>query len=448
MQDPHRLGAKLRGNLVGPILILAISLAGIGVSVELTKAKFLLDYQPLLAPPSGCASSPLKMSCTDALTSAASSLFGLPLSLYGVALYTLAAIIAVGLFFTPRAFFGLGRLALVILAGVSFLISCIMGLYSLAMLDAFCFLCTLLYAVSGLFLVVAIATMGWLRAWELLGEARSVLKGVFTLLYLFVLVFGFASFVYQTRAHKVDPLEGLPEHLVEIPEPPSTEIILGASEPDLIVHAFVDLSCRHCRDEFVALKRLAEAGVRGYAIQVHLHLAPPDTSSTCTPPGYPVNKPEAAKNYACRASLAVECMVAKSPQEGLLAMEDFFGFQTRPDLQGKPYFADANLRVIAKNHGFRSESLDVNPVIDCVNAQEGPQEKIQANVGYSYELIEEHFGGPFRLPLLALVPVQNGVPDYRHAMLPKVGYVDSKTLESTIVKSIQDLEDLQRKFRR
>lgn len=447
MQDTYRPRTKLRETLVGPILSLTISLAGIGVSVELTKAKFLLDYQPLLAPPTGCASSPIEMSCTDALTSAASSLFGLPLSLYGVALYTLAAIIAVGLFFTPRAFFGMGRLALVVLAGFSFLISCIMGLYSLAMLDAFCFLCTLLYAVSGLFLVVVLATMGWGRALEFLGEARSVLKGGFSLLYIFVLVFGLASFVYQVRAHKVNPLEGLQPIGREIPEPPSTRHVFGASEPDFIVHAFVDLSCTYCKDEFLELKRLAEVGVRGYAIQVHLHLAPPDTSGTCTPAGYPVNKPEAAFHHACRASLALECMAAKSPRDALLAMEDFFGFQERPDLQGKRYFVDEYLRVIAKKYNFRSETLDVNPVIDCVNTQVGHHKKIQANVRYLYELLEEHFETSFRLPLLALVPVRDGVPDYHHAVLPKVGFIDSKILKSTIVKTLEDLEDQQRKFR-
>lgn len=97
--------------IVGPAITLAASLAGPGLCIALTRLKFFIDFQTCLAPKTGCAAIS-SMECVYALQSSISTIFNLPLSVYGLGFYSLIAILSVRLMFSSEGFTGIGRIAM------------------------------------------------------------------------------------------------------------------------------------------------------------------------------------------------------------------------------------------------------------------------------------------------------------------------------------------------
>src|SRR5690606_20957486 len=90
---------------VGGLLAVAASVVGLGLGAHLTVLKFKIEFLPCIAEGNSCGVAP-GMRCDDALHSAWSMLFGLPLSVWASAFYGLTAIVALGLASRPRGFLG------------------------------------------------------------------------------------------------------------------------------------------------------------------------------------------------------------------------------------------------------------------------------------------------------------------------------------------------------
>jgi len=407
--------------LVGPGIVLVASLVGLWLCTELTSLKFVLEFQHCLAPKTGCTSIG-GMECSYALTSSASTIFGLPLTVFGFGFYTLTAILSVGLMISAKAFFGLGRISLFVLACCNLVACMFLGAYAVVLLSEMCALCAGLYAVSGVMLIATVALIE--RPWtessrrrigELGRRAARALDGIFILLYVFVAVTGGYAFSYQYAAMHADPVEGCPVFGESIPAPPPATVRIGAENPDLLILAFVDPTCGFCRGEFARLEALAKNGIGPYRVQVHFYQFPRDGGGKCAPAGLVVGNEDAELHRACWASLGVECVEELRRGEGAGMLMDLFGYQDRPD-----HFTMAQIKALAEGHDLEADDMleDVNPVVRCIEENLVVRQHIQESMLYLSKIDAERSPKKLTLPYLIVVPVsEDGVPDYERTFL-------------------------------
>lgn len=409
--DEDRRSERL---IAGPAIVLVASLVGLWLCTELTSLKFLIEYQPCLAPKSGCTAIS-DMDCSHALHSPASTVLGLPISVYGLGFYGLTSTLSLKLMFSAQAFAGMGRIALFVLACCNILVSLFLGVYSVAFLSEMCALCTGLYGVSGVMLiaVVALIERPWTRAsQDRMSEAtksvKRVLDGIFFIIYLFVCLTGICALSYQFLAVSADPDDGCVG--LPIPPPPPPSVIIGSSDPDILILAFLDPSCGRCQSEYPRLRVLADQGVEQYNVQVHIYQFPRDSAGGCSPDGLAVSNTAAEAHRACWASLAVECVEKLRPGEGAGMLKDLYRYHSY-----EKFFTKEQIRVAAEHHGVEGEEpFDRNPALACIEEDLEVRERVRQVMTYLTSIDQLLSEDKLHVPYQIIVQVVDGKPDFKH----------------------------------
>lgn len=409
-ESPRRL-------IAGPAIVLVASLVGIWLCHDLTSLKFLHQFQHCLAPKTGC-STIAGMECSYALASPISTLFGLPITVYGFGFYSLTAILSISLMISVKSFFGLSRIALFGLASCNVVVSCFLGAYAIIMLSEMCALCTGLYGVSGVILIATVALID--RPWTMASRGRlqeifkrpeRVLDGGFILAYLAVFMVGAYAISYQYKGRKANRIEGCPVVGVAIDPPPPAKVLVGSDVPDVLVFAFLDPSCPVCLEEFGRLETLVKRGAGDYRVQAHLYQFPRDGAGSCVPEGLMVSHPEAEQKRACWASLAVECVEKLKPGHGVEMLRQLFFYQQR-----RASFSKKLLDVLAQNHGLEAaDTFGTNPVIECLERDSAVLQHVRDSMAYLAKFDEEYTNDGLQVPYIIVVPVLDGEPDFKRA---------------------------------
>lgn len=177
------------------------------------------------------------VSCTDVALSGASVLLGVPLPILGLAGFVALAIAA-----QRRS------KLLLPLAGVAALASVGLLIYELVEVGAICMWCEVVHAIC--FALLALAWFGRAEA-EAKIEPRSlaIVLGPSAVIVLATALFVPAYWLTASWSSGVRRPNGVDEH---------GRPWLGAEQPDLVVHEYVDYACPHCRVATARMKmRLA-----------------------------------------------------------------------------------------------------------------------------------------------------------------------------------------------
>lgn len=255
--------------------------------------------------------------CDVTLSDSWSTLFGAPITVYSGAVYLIQCVLGLLAIVRPRVFLPLIRWPVLLLAWLGLLASAVFAARSFGALHAWCTLCTILYLISVATFVGAWAInpggpiaglrSGWRRA-DL--ETWAV-----TLAALFVL--GTTVVVQSARYQHSAVLTCLEQDYKQLP---ATTIQLASDGPaEVVAGLFIDLTCRHCRQEFTAWREL-HAEHREYLRLDLLHL-PMDT--TCGAPSID----DSSANQACYGAVALQCMVDQAPDRALEIVEAMYALQ-------------------------------------------------------------------------------------------------------------------------
>ena len=258
--------------------------------------------------------------CDITLSDSWSTLLGVPITVYSAAVYFVQGILGLLAIVRPRVFLPLIRWPVLLLAWLGVLTSAVFAVRSFGVLNAWCLLCTILYMVS-----VAVFVGAWglnpdgpirgLRA----GWRRADLE-TWAVSFAALIVLATAVVVQSARYERTD---GLSCAEIQYKALPPTSIQLASDGPtEVVAGLFIDLTCRHCRQEFKAWREL-HAQHRGYLRLDLLHL-PMD--ATC---GAPTNDNSAA-NRACYGAVALQCLVDQAPGRALEIVEEMYALQDSP----------------------------------------------------------------------------------------------------------------------
>lgn len=286
--------------------------------------------------------------CAATLHDSWSNLWGLPITVYGAALYLTAFVLAFRASSGPPA-----RWVCVPLLAVAWLIlttSAFYAFHATFRLATLCEYCALLYATAiGLFLGAALlngtrALRPFLVRPSLRVRVTSTLTalGVVTGLALHINLYRRAMAQAPLQSCKAKAAAELPEPFLRVP---------ARDKPEVVIAAFVDFSCPHCRDS-VHFWRKYQA-TRSGALELRFYHFPAD----CVGP---------TQHHACEAARVYECLSTKVNGRDFELLSELFALQDGPE----PYFSPDNLRAVAekfwvtdfdacaKQHFLNSEIVD------------------------------------------------------------------------------------------
>lgn len=299
------------------------------------------------AGPSACNVSEV-LNCDAVNTSAASELFGLPVTLYGMGLY--AGLVLVTMYNpqrTPRLFQVTGLFAIPALAFSAYLA------WESKKLGAFCAVCATIYVANAI--LMGAAWLGLRGQRRTLSEDLGGALGSTSLLtivasFLVVVVVGAGRWQQvnaplgsaETGRGAGDPaaLQALYNTPVGAVQLDGTEPVLGNPSAPYMIVEWADFGCPHCARAAEELHQL----VRAYPVQVRFKVFP--LTAACNPALEHDGGPE-----RCRAALAAEC----AHRQG--RFEDF----TRVLFKNQAYMSDADLSFMANQVG-----LDVTAWSACM----------------------------------------------------------------------------------
>lgn len=290
--------------------------------------------------PSACNISDV-LNCDVVNTSAASEMFGLPITLFGMGLYLGLALTALyRAESTPRFFQVTGLFAIASLVYSAYLA------WESSKLGVFCVVCATIYVANGLLL--------WAALKGLAGEGRKLLDELggaplstsfLTVAGTFLVVVVVGAGTWQQRTSIPGPslatggdpaavAEGL-ALLYASPQGPvtldGTEPVLGRPDAPYVVVEWADFACPHCARAAEELSQL----VREYPVQVRFKSFP--LSSTCNP-----SLQFDGGNERCRAALAAECA----------HQQDRFYDLAHLIFKNQAYLSDADLTFMANQVGL------------------------------------------------------------------------------------------------
>jgi protein-disulfide isomerase/uncharacterized membrane protein len=237
--------------------ILALALAGVGTSVELTRIHYLTHTDPSFH--SVCAVNET-VNCETVAQSPYSVFLGLPISIWGAVAFLVFAVLA-GWGLTRRRLHdgwpaGLLFAAAVVAVGVSAL----MGWISYVRIDALCLFCLTLYGLSAILLPV---TGALLRA-RRVGPVRALgadLAGLVRRPALFLALAALAAAALGAPRLLIRPWWHHPgwADLAELPHGVDEEgrHWVGASQPLVTVVEYSDYECPYCRQAHRNMRSLA-----------------------------------------------------------------------------------------------------------------------------------------------------------------------------------------------
>lgn len=411
---------------VGAGAAAVLSLAGAGVGLYLTVLKFRMTYTPCASTKGACAIG--GMSCEDALSSAWSTLFGLPISLWGTAFYVVTAMVAGGLLLRPGFLGGAARPLLLGLALFDVFVSVVYGTYAFAILKSPCPYCLSLYVISGLLLMCALfALHGAPRGlWKRLTARRQadLLDAVFAACVVFVVGAGLQSVTYQTTRRFVDADTGCAKPTSSLP---ATTILAGAAEPRAGVALFLDLTCPHCFNEFRNVGRALRGKELDIPTRVYVfHTPRAACDPDAFPEGYPKHHADAFNGGACLAAKAAECVEKLRPGSGFDMISGLFALQADPDPNGGPLFSPVRVANKAVDIGLEIDPDDPdNELFQCINTDTDALARITAHQKYAVEQ-------DYKVPTGYVFPIEAGAP-----RLDAVNHLQSDYTARAIVSIIR-----------
>jgi len=298
------------------------------------------------------------LNCDVINTSAASEMFGLPITLFGMGLYLgLGLVTLYDRKATPRIFQVTG-----LFAALSLAYSAYLGWVS-SQLGAFCVVCATIYVSNALLLWAAVK--GARAEGRALFDEAGGMFGSTSMLtvigtFLVVVVLGANSWNRTAgpagapgTASAADPADlsrwfTTPAGAVELD---GTEPVLGDPSARYTIVEWADFACPHCANASKELERV----VQEYPVKVHFKHFP--LTGECNDALSPGNMPE-----RCRAAQAVEC----AGRQGRFFDMSHLVFKN----QG--YFADRDLAHMAEQVGLDvsawSQCMDDPTVLDDVRA--------------------------------------------------------------------------------
>ncbi|MBA3548093.1 MAG: hypothetical protein H0T76_16550 [Nannocystis sp.] len=385
---------------------LVASLLGVGVGVHLTLLKFKMVYTPCLSPTGGCQVGGL--SCGAALESTMSTLFGLPISLWGSAFYLATAALTASLLVCRESFGGTAAHILLLFACLGVAISGALAAYTAFVLPSPCPFCLALYAISALLLWTA-----WtvrqprdthaLRYRELLRDRPAdAVHCAFVALLVFVCGAGIQSLAYHGMRHQVDAQVGCPKPKDPLPD---ATIKFGARNPAAIIAVFLDMSCPACRREFRMLAKTVSGQKFPVPVQLWIYHTPRQTCDLdAFPGGYRKADPEARNADACLAARAVECMEKLSAGQGFWLIGGLFALQEKID-PNTPLFTPERIADRAADRGLEIDPDDPRNVLyDCIDTDATVLNRITTHQRFAED-------EKFKVPTVAVYRAIDGAPD-------------------------------------
>jgi protein-disulfide isomerase/uncharacterized membrane protein len=253
------------------IAIAVLCLAGIGVSIELTRIHLMTHTDPEFH--SICAVSE-GVNCETVALSAFSVFAGLPVSVWGIVGYSAMLLLAlwgaIGPRLHPRWPCGL----LMTLFTLALLVAAFLGYISATRIDSLCLFCMSSYAISLALFALGIAAIrksrcGPLRA---LGADMRALLSRPWLIAVGVLVGGGGVWITQAAVDPYWQTVGWTD-LPELPRGRDSDGFhwTGAEDPELTIVEFSDYECPHCRKAHKNIRMLAAEYPKRVKL-VHRHL--------------------------------------------------------------------------------------------------------------------------------------------------------------------------------
>lgn len=411
---------------LGAASALVLSLAGIGVGAFLTVMKFRMNFTPCVSTKGACAIG--NMTCEDALASTWSTLLGLPISLWGSALYFVTAALAAGLLLRPDFLRGVARPALAALAGLSVLASVVYGTYAFAVLAARCPYCLSLYVISGLLLLSSYAVLkdSPKGQWRSLTARRQadLLDGLFVACALFIVGVGVQSVGYQAARRFVDAETGCAAPTKAMP---SAAITTGPADAKVGIALFLDLTCPHCFNEFRNVGRAVRSKELDIPTRVFVFHTPRAACDTdAFPAGYPKHHADAFNGGACLAAKAAECVEKLRPGSGFEMVAALFALQSDPDPNGGPLFSPVRVGNKATDIGLEIDPDDAdNELFNCINTDTAILKRITEHQQYAIEQ-------DYKVPMGYVFPIDDGVP-----RLDAVNHIQSDYTPRAIINIVR-----------
>lgn len=389
---------------LGAASALVLSLLGVGVGGFLTVMKFRMNFTPCVSTKGACAIG--NMTCEDALASPWSMLFGLPISLWGTALFFVTAVLAAGLLARRDFLRGVARPMLLLLAVVSAIASVVYGTYAFAVLAARCPYCLSLYIVSGLLLLSAFAVQrdAPTGQWRSLTARRQadLLDGVFVACALFIVGLGVQSVGYQAARRFVDAETGCAAPTKALP---NTTITTGPSDARVGIALFLDLTCPHCASEFKNVGRAIRSKELDVPTRVFVfHTPRAACDPDAFPAGYPKHHADAFNGGACLAARAAECAEKMQPGSGFEMVAALFALQSDPDPNGGALFNALRVGNKATDIGIEIDPDDRdNELFRCIDTDTDILKRITEHQQHAVEQ-------DYKVPMGYVFPIDNGVP--------------------------------------
>lgn len=392
-------------DVVGATATWVFGLAGLGVSGLLTILKFraanLCDDSLLTTCGVGDDNA-----CAAALTDAWSTAFGLPITVFSAALYLVAAGLAVVILVGSALARAAARRVLLLVAWVAVAVSSVLLVRTLTVLTP-CPYCLLLDIVA-LGLAVAAHLLNP-RPFAALasrsGPEGAGLRDV-AVVAAVALVAGMSVVAVQRNflsraAESVRDVE-LSPCIVRLRELADTPMVLHRPPaPRAVAALFLDLTCRHCRDEFAFWRDYtAELATSGAAVEVRLYHYP---RTGCSQGDLVRGGADAGARRACDAARALTCLVPAQAAAQLIDVTTrLFALQDTPE-----GFDSTALAALARDLGWSADPArppDEDPFFSCMQAPE-TQALLRQHMRFA-----EDVARLVRPPGMLWIPLQDGRP--------------------------------------
>ncbi len=414
---------------LGAGFVLLVSVAGVGVSAYLSLLKFRMLYTPCLSSRGSCSIG--GMTCEDALTSTWSMFLGLPISVWGTALYLATAVLAGGLLRRPGFLGGVAPALLMALAIFNAVVSGLLAIYAFGVLRSPCPFCLSLYAVSALLLVGALFLRkrhagGPVTTGSSLLRLRqaTVLDAAFAIGVVFVVATGVQSVGYQLSRRFVDAQSGCPDPVQVLPD---ATIKVGSQNPKAIIALFIDMTCSHCKAEFKIVADALLGGQFPEPTQLWIYHTP---RQPCDPDAWPSGYPKSDDNVrfdnACLAARAAECMEKLQAGGGVQLIGGMYALHDNR-VPNTPLFTAERIGNQAVELEMEIDPDDPdNKLFKCINDDRAVIDLITAHQRYAVD-------PKFKIPTLAVYHAVDGKPD----LTRKTIYGDANTPLAAIVGFIR-----------
>ena len=388
---PHR-------DVVGATAAWVFGLAGLGVSGLLTLLKFraanLCDDSVLTT--CGAADG----ACAAALTDVWSVVLGLPITVFSAALYLVAAGLAVVILVGSPLARACARVVLLLVAWLAVLVSAALLARTLAVLGP-CPYCLLLDVVAVGLVVAAhllnprpLAALTAVRLRDLgFVAAVAVLAGVSVVAAQRTALLRSAAAV---RERELSPC------IVRLRELADTPMVLHRVEaPKAVAALFLDLTCRHCRDEFTFWRDYSgELAASGAPVEVRVYHFP---RTGCSQGDLVRGGADSGARRACDAARALHCLEpSPSPARLVDVTERLFALQDAPD-----GFDSAALAAIASDLGWTADPTRPpaeDPFFGCMQAP-ATRALLRQHMRFA-----EDVAGLVRPPAMLWIPLADGRP--------------------------------------